>query len=109
MTKCGSSCKNGNITDEELETATSSLPDSFSVFVNIFIMRTDKIAPVDAIATRPKLSFSEALLSFFKLATPSPKAKINGTVNAPVVAPDASKAMARNSDDENIASAKMNP
>ena len=48
-------------------------------------------------ATRPKLSFSDALLSFFKAETPMANASIKGTVNAPVVAPDASKEIAKNS------------
>ncbi len=60
---------------------------------------TDNIAPVDAMATRPKLSFSDALLSFFNAEMPTESDSINGTARIPVVAPDASNATAKNSGD----------
>lgn len=65
------------------------------------------IAPADVIATKPKLSFSEALLSFFKAEVPMASPRIKGTVNAPVVAPDASKDIAKNSRDVNKAKIKI--
>ena len=68
---------------------------------------TAMIAPDEAKATRPKLSFSEALLSFFNLDIPTERANIKGTAIIPVVAPEASKAIARNSRDANIASRKI--
>ncbi|MPN40905.1 hypothetical protein SDC9_188445 [bioreactor metagenome] len=70
---------------------------------------TPKIAPVDAIPTSPKLSFSDALLSFFRRETPNARPSMNGTVRAPVVAPEASKEMARNSGDMNTARTKIIP
>ena len=67
---------------------------------------TDIIAPTDAIATSPKLSISEALLSFFIVDTPSAKASIKGTAKIPVVAPEASKAIVKNSIGVNSANIK---
>ena len=67
------------------------------------------IAPVEAIATSPKLSFSENLLSFFKFEIPTAIAKINGTVSAPVVAPEASKDIAINSEEAKMAIASIIP
>ena len=58
------------------------------------IRRTAAIGPMDAIPTRPKLSSSLFGL-FLTPATPTPNARINGTVIGPVVAPPASKAMPR--------------
>ena len=55
-----------------------------------------KIGPHDAIPTRPKLSSSD-ILPLFNWETPSPRAKIKGVVIAPVVAPEASTEMSRNS------------
>jgi len=72
------------------------------------IARTDIIAPVEAIATRPKLSSSEAMLSFFNEEIPAESASTNGTVRAPVVAPDASKDTDKNSGDENNANTNIN-
>src|SRR5699024_5740590 len=73
----------------------------------MFMIITVIMAPVEAMATSSKLSFSDALLSFFSEETPNASAKRKGTVNASVVAPDASKEMARNSGDVKIASTKM--
>ncbi len=47
--------------------------------------------------TMPKLSISENLLSFFSAETPAARARMKGTVTAPVVAPEASKEIAINS------------
>ena len=55
--------------------------------INITIV---KIGPIEAIPTKPK----ELSLDFpppLTIATPAPKAKINGTVALPVVTPPASK------------------
>ena len=73
------------------------LPCISSVPKRILIIITAIIAPVDAIATKPKLSFSDDLESFLIAVTPIASAIIKGTVMAPVVAPDASKEIARNS------------
>ncbi len=66
------------------------------------------IAPAEAMATKPKLSSSEALLSLRRRAMPTAKARIKGTASMPVVAPEASKAMARNSGWVKKARKKMN-
>ena len=55
------------------------------------------IAPAEASATRPKLSSSDALLSLRSREMPTAKARRKGTARIPVVAPDASNAIARNS------------
>src|SRR5690606_6795261 len=73
----------------------------------MFNMITVMIAPVEAMATSPKLSFSDALLSFFNAETPMASAKMKGTVNAPVVAPEASNEMARNSGEVKRASTRI--
>ena len=78
-------------------TVTSRFPESSCLFESMLISITERIAPVDAMATRPKLSFSDAFESFLREATPWPIARMNGTVSAPVVAPDASNYIARNS------------
>ena len=49
-----------------------------------------KIGPIEAIPTKPKESFF-AFLPPLTVATPAPKAKINGTVADPVVTPPLSK------------------
>jgi hypothetical protein len=69
----------------------------------ILIIITDIIEPVEAIATKPKLSFSEALLSFFNFETLVAKAKIIGITKTPVVDAEASKDIAKNSGDVNNA------
>ena len=65
----------------------------FFEFIDIVIKSPARIGPVDAIPTRPK-EFSSPFFSPFNLLTPRPRAIIKGVVIAPVVAPDASKAMA---------------
>ena len=70
---------------------------------------TDIIAPTDAIATSPKLSLSDALLSFFIEDIPTAKAKIKGTAKIPVVAPEASKAIVKNSTGVNKARINTTP
>jgi len=55
------------------------------------------IGPTETTPIRPKPSVLAARLSLRSSVTPSAIAMMNGTVMAPVVAPDASKAMARNS------------
>ena len=88
---------NGPIIERDEVSAAGRLPVSLSVFENMPISITAIIAPADAIATIPKLSISDALLSFFRAETPIARASINGTVTAPVVAPEESKDIARNS------------
>ena len=72
-------------------------PDSeitvFAGSIDMVIKSAARIGPVDAIPTRPK-EFSSPLLSPLSLLTPSPRTIIKGVVIAPVVAPDASKAIA---------------
>lgn len=46
-------------------------------------------------------------ITFFNITTPIARARINGTVIAPVVAPEASKDIAKNSFDVNIASIQI--
>ena len=48
----------------------------------MFIIKTDIMGPAAAIATKPKLSTSEALLSFLEEEIPIAKAKIKGTTKA---------------------------
>ncbi len=57
-------------------------------------MSTERIAPTDAIAIIPKLSFSDALLSLRRLVTPMDKESKKGTAKTPVVTPEASNAIA---------------
>lgn len=78
-------------------------------FINKLVIKTPRIAPVEEMPTRPKLSASPALLYFFKAETPAAKANIKGTVIAPVVAPEASNAMAKNSGVENKHMIKIKP
>src|SRR5574344_1263219 len=87
----------------------SRSPEILSIFDIILIIITDIIGPVDAMATNPKLSLSDALQSFFNCETPIASARIKGTVNAPVVAPEASKDIAKNSREVIQASIKMIP
>lgn len=61
-------------------------------FIDMLIKSPARIGPADAIPTSPKESSSDK--SPLREATPRPRAIINGVVIAPVVAPDASKAMA---------------
>ena len=68
--------------------------------------RTERIGPIEHSATRPKLSAS-ARSSLLTLETPSPIARMNGTVIAPVVTPPESKAMQRKSRSVNAASTKI--
>ena len=75
------------------------LEDPFTMLRSI----TEIIAPVDAIATNPKLSFSDALLSFFIEEIPIESARIKGTARIPVVDPEASNEIARNSLEVNSA------
>ena len=75
----------------------SKVPFIPSILSNTPINITAIITPVEAIAKSPKLSFSEALLSFLSLDIPRERESIKGTVKAPVVAPEASKEMAKNS------------
>lgn len=73
-----------------------------SLTLEITLMsKTVIIAPADTMPTKPKLSSSETLLSFFSVETPAAIANINGTVIAPVVAPEASKDIAKKMGDEN--------
>ena len=104
----GNSCINGPSIDVSV-VSWGSPPVILSVLDIILIIITDMIAPVEAIATNPKLSFSDDLLSFFKLETPIARAKIKGTVKAPVVAPEASKEIAKNSGDVKNARIKIIP
>ena len=69
----------------------------------MLIAITEMTAPVEATATRPKLSFSDDFESLLIAETPIARAIMNGTVIAPVVAPDASNDIARNSSDVKIA------
>lgn len=100
---------NGAIIKSDELVLISKLPDILSILDIILITMTAIIAPEEAIATNPKLSFSEDLLSFLRVETPIARANINGTVRAPVVAPDASKDIAKNSGDVNKARIKINP
>ena len=53
------------------------------------------MAPAEAMPTRPKESSSDFWLSLLMAEAPADKASKNGTVSAPVVAPEASKDTAR--------------
>ncbi|CDC75516.1 unknown [Candidatus Colimorpha enterica] len=57
-------------------------------------IRTERIGPIEQRATRPKLSAS-ARLSLRTFETPTPSARMKGTVMGPVVTPPESKAMHR--------------
>ncbi len=107
------------ITGSKLEYAFSTLsftatgggmvPLSLSMPINSPVTITPMMAPVEDIPTRPKLFASAFLLLFFIEETPAASASINGVVNAPVVAPEASKAMERKSSDENRDKTKISP
>lgn len=99
----------GKIIDVDTSVSISRVAVILSVLDKILIIITAIIAPDDAIATKPKLSFSEDLLSFLRWDTPKERASIKGTVKAPVVAPEASKDIAKNSGDVNIESNKIIP
>ena len=105
----GSFCTNGPKIADESSVWLSSAPTTLSDFESMLIIITEKIAPVEVIPTNPKLSVSDDLLSFFSIDTPTAIANINGTVKAPVVAPDASKDIARNSGDVNNARTNIKP
>ena len=79
------------------------------VFPNTLKANTAKIAPADAIPTSPNASRSEAAESFFISETPADKARIKGTVIAPVVVPEESKAIEINSEDEKRESKNITP
>src|SRR5699024_1452525 len=72
-------------------------PDMASLDDKMFSSNADSTAPLEASATMPKLSSSDVLLPFFKEAMPVDNDRKNGTANAPVVAPEASNAMEKNS------------
>ena len=57
------------------------------------------IAPAEAIDIKPKLSFSDDLLSFLIDVIPNDNDKRKGTASIPVVTPDESNAMANISND----------
>ena len=71
----------------------ASSSKTFVESIDIDIISPARIGPADAIPTSQK-EFSSPLVSPFNLLTPRPRAIINGVVIAPVVAPDASKAIA---------------
>src|SRR5690554_1251942 len=73
------------------------------------VTKTPKMAPVDEMPTRPKLSTSLDLLLDFNAEIPAARASIKGTVTAPVVAPEASNAMAIKSLDEKIERIRIKP
>jgi len=64
------------------------------------------MGPIEQSATRPKLSDS-AFSSLRILETPTPSARMNGTVIGPVVTPPESNAMPRKSGFENAAKIKI--
>ena len=80
------------------------MPVTSSVLIKKFRIKTPNIAPDAINPTIPKV-FSSAIRvqSFFIDAIPSDSASTNGTVIAPVAAPDASNAIAKKSADVNIA------
>src|SRR5690606_18826735 len=88
--------KGSSIVPDGFKSTGNSPVNSFCP-VMIFKNITAMIAPEEEIATKPKLSFSEAFPFFFKEDIPEDNANINGTVSAPVVAPEASNEMAKNS------------
>ena len=92
---CGNALKYG-LNMPILGTKASTSP---CISVSPFIILIDiiaKIGPAEASPTMPKLSSSEVSPPF-SWETPYPRASINGVVIAPVVAPDASTEMAKNS------------
>ena len=62
-----------------------------------------RIGPIETTPIRPKPRSLEARVLLRSSVTPSAIDMMNGTVMAPVVAPDASKAMARNSSEADSA------
>ena len=97
------SLRKGASTDDELPSMISTEPCISSMSNMMLIAITEMTAPVEATATRPKLSFSDDFESLLIAETPIARAIMNGTVIAPVVAPDASNDIARNSSDVKIA------
>ena len=73
------------------------------------IASTLKIAPADTIPTSPKESVSDAMEFFFIRETPAAIARTKGTVIAPVVAPEESKAIDMPSRTEKIEQRNINP
>ncbi len=69
---------------------------------------TARIGPALIVPTRPK-EFSSAIFPPFILDNPSDIASTNGVVRAPVVAPEASKEIARNSSETKGAIIKIIP
>ena len=67
---------------------------------------TARMGPTEHSATRPKLS-EPALRSLRICATPTPRARMKGTVMGPVVTPPESNAMPRKSASVKAASRKM--
>lgn len=67
------------------------------------------MAPAEAMPTRPKESSSDFWLSLLTAEAPADKASKNGTVSAPVVAPEASKDTARKNWSESTASTSIMP
>ena len=88
---------------------TKSSADISFVFPNTLKANTAKIAPADAIPTSPNASLSEAAESFFISETPAAKARIKGTVIAPVVVPEESNDIEINSEDEKRESKNITP
>ena len=66
------------------------------------------MGPMEHSATRPKLSAS-AFLSLRMLETPTPSARIKGTVMGPVVTPPESNATLKKSESASAASTKTTP
>ena len=94
----GNSCRNG----ASQFAATASWPgiepeSGSSERTNNPKINTARMAPAEAIPTRPKLSSSADCVFRFRDATPTASANMKGTVKAPVVDPEASKAMANRS------------
>ena len=73
------------------------------------IASTLKIAPAETIPTSPKESVSDAMEFFFMRETPAAIARTKGTVIAPVVAPEESKAIDMPSRTEKIEQSNINP
>ena len=71
-------------------------------------MRTARTGPIEASATNPKPSVVD-VLPLIVDATPTPKARIKGTVIGPVVTPPASKEIGKNLLGVNKANRNINP
>jgi len=105
----GSTAIKGPNTEEDSTAAIGRAPVILSALDRMLISIMAIVGPAKVIATRPKRSLSAPSRSFFRLDTPAAKASIKGTVVAPVAAPEASKAMARNSGGTNKPRANMMP